>query len=71
MLRSFAGRGVVPAGSPVDLTRAVDRVRAFGVVAGLVAVAVFARPRPWLDGGRGVAIEVGPTGTVPTGPRRR
>ena len=58
MLRSFAGRDVAPPGRPLDLTRAVDRIRAFGVVAGLVAVAVFARPRPWQDGGRGVAIEV-------------
>ena len=58
MLRSLASRGDVAAGHPVDFTRAVDRMRALGVVAGLVAVAVFARPRPWQDGGRGVATEI-------------
>ena len=58
MLRSLADGSAVTPGRPVDFTRAVDRFRALGVVAGLAAVVIFAQPRPWQDGGRGVAVAV-------------
>ena len=58
MLRSLAHGSVVSPGRPVDFTRAVDRFRALGVVAGLAAVVIFTQPRPWQDGGRGVAVAV-------------
>jgi signal transduction histidine kinase len=58
VLRSLAHGSVVSPGRPVDFTRAVDRFRALGVVAGLAAVVIFTQPRPWQDGGRGVAVAI-------------